>query len=471
MAKIIDPDLLNQGTEVQFLTGSLLIKLNQAGNLSSDGVSLQTLYSFIKEEWRTDNNLIKYPFPILSITSEQFEFINGWNLSGSLADPGASQYLVRDGGWAVIDPGTGSPEEQWMNITSLGAFNNSATDQAYYYQGVGGVTSSIQLPGEVNQGIQIFSSGSTNFNYTGSFKIYLREQGKTYGFYDLLEEQNLAEVTYRKYALPLTNGVDLKITTADSTIASTAPYTGMSITYYTSSQAVTIGGTPYNFKVIINGNNGTAEQIYEFVQYQLRRNANIDAGTNIVGGVQGNIAEELLQFVGDTLRTKRQNDVGGTGSGGVYITNFQSADTNRLEFIDNTGATRTFPFVAAGTLNFNPNLVADTNAIYKVFFTNDDAGDNTGRDFGTSAAIIINNNSGAPITGSVGGQSTRPFDYDYDGNIQRGSASSGSNAPYTAVAIGLGSAQYVVTTGNIVRSTTNAINFVSNQERNYLNPA
>jgi hypothetical protein len=58
------------------------------------------------------------------------------------------------------------------------------------------------------------------------------------------------------------------------------------------------------------------------------------------------------------------------------------------------------------------------------------------------------------------------FDYDYDGNIQRGGSSAGTNAPFTAVALGSG-AQYVVTTGSITRSTANVINFVA-LERNYL---
>ena len=129
MAKIIDPDQLNQGTEVEFLSGSKLIKLNYAGNLSADGVSLQALYSFIKEEWKEDDNLVRFAFPILSITTEQFEFINGWNLSGSLADISASQYLVRDGGWAVV-ASDGNNAEEWMNLTTLGQFQ-SATDNAY----------------------------------------------------------------------------------------------------------------------------------------------------------------------------------------------------------------------------------------------------------------------------------------------------------------------------------------------------
>ena len=85
MAKIIDPDQLNQGTEVDFLSGSRLIRLNYAGNLTggnTNGVSWQALYSFIKEEWKNDDNLVKFPFPVVSITTEQFELINGWDLSG-----------------------------------------------------------------------------------------------------------------------------------------------------------------------------------------------------------------------------------------------------------------------------------------------------------------------------------------------------------------------------------------------------
>ena len=62
MALIIDPDNLNQGTEVVIDTGALTIDLALAGNLSEDGVTLQALYSFLKEEWRTDAT--KIPFAL-----------------------------------------------------------------------------------------------------------------------------------------------------------------------------------------------------------------------------------------------------------------------------------------------------------------------------------------------------------------------------------------------------------------------
>ena len=73
--------------------------------------------------------------------------------------------------------------------------------------------------------------------------------------------------------------------------------------------------------------------------------------------------------------------------------------------------------------------------------------------------------------GSVGGVTSIGFDFDYDGNVQRGAASAGVDAPFTAVALGLSGAQYVVTTGTIIRSTSNVISFVAALERNYLNPA
>lgn len=465
MAKIIDPDLLNQGTEVQFITGSKLIKLNPTGNLTpKDGVSMQALYSFTKEQWRSDNNLIKFPFPFISITAEQFELINGWNISGSLNDPSSSKAMIRDAGWALKDS-AGNSNEEYMSVTSLGSYN-STTDTAYYLQSSSGTPQNTIYSAEINEPVLIYASGSDLYsarNYRDFFKLFLRIQGKTYGSYDLLTEQNISSLTYKKYAMPLSNGVDSKIGTADNIITGSAPYSGMSITYYSSSQNRTIGAASYPFKIIVNGNNGTAEQIYEFVQWSLRRSADIDSGTNY-SPIFGNISEELLQFVGDTLKTKV------TTYGGVYIDNYQLTDINRLQFVDNSGSIRTFPYVAAGTILFNDNLRNDASSKYFIFFSNDDSGDNTGRDFGTNDAIIMKDNTQLPITGSVNGSGSKGFSYDYDNNIQRGNASSGSDAPYTAVALGLGTAQYVVTTGTIVRSNSNSINFVAPLERNYLNP-
>jgi hypothetical protein len=74
------------------------------------------------------------------------------------------------------------------------------------------------------------------------------------------------------------------------------------------------------------------------------------------------------------------------------------------------------------------------------------------------------------MSGTVGGASSLSFSFDYDGNSQRGTASKGTDAPITVVAIGLSTGQYVKATGTIARSTSNLVSLVSSLERNYQNP-
>lgn len=127
----------------------------------------------------------------------------------------------------------------------------------------------------------------------------------------------------------------------------------------------------------------TIEEIYEFVQRQLRKDSDIDATGQVVVGRTG---DEMLTFVGDALRCGQQipNNPQGGGSG-VIIEGFDSNDTNDLSFFDNTGTSRTFPFVAAGTINFNLNLQNDSGpAEFFMFFEYTERFTNT--DFSTTGS-------------------------------------------------------------------------------------
>lgn len=448
MAIISDPSDLIVDVNVVFYPETKKIELVTGGTFSDDGVTLQCVYSYTKERWKVDTELIKYPFPFIAITAEQFEIISDWDWA-----TGTTINYIRDGGWALKD-GAGASQEEYMNLTTLGSFNDHLTDTAYYQQEINGLGTSTVYPGEVNQAIKIYGDATHgNFDYRNYFKIFLREQGKLYDFYDLIDEQNLSDLTYKKYALPLSNSIDLKITQDDNVISGSTPYTNMSITWYETPQQRTIGSSTYNFSIIVDGANGTAEQIYSYVAYELRQLSDIDAGAGIVSGYT---AEEMLEFVGDTLRTLSTSG----GTEGIYIDNFLPADTNRLVFTDNTDTARQFPYVAAGSILFNDNLVNDPDSTYWVFFTDG---------YDTSGATIINDNDDIPISGLTSSNSEIAFSFDYDGNIQ-GGRTPGTDAPYTAVAIGLSTGQYVKTTGSILRSTANVINFVAALERNYSNP-
>jgi hypothetical protein len=437
MALITDPDNLNQGTEITISTSAKTIALAVAGNLSNDGVTMQALYSFLKEEWKSDGNLIPYPFPMVSITPEQFEFIEGWVPSND-----TTRNLIRSAGWREIND-SDAIEREYMGIISLGNIDN--TDTAYYAFSTDTSKTDFDFTGPINQAIQTFGD-SSNGNIdkrSDTLTVYIRAQGKTYGS-ATSTSIGLTALNYIANRFPLAESADSKVTASDSTISTTAPYTGMSITYGAVTRS--IGGVSYNFGVVVDGNQGTAEQIYEFVQYSLRLSSDIDAGA---GSQDGSLADSLMSFAGEALNTTT----------GVYIDDFQTNDTNRLSFTDTGGTVRTFPFVAAGTISFNANLVSDSDAIYRMFFTSG---------FGTGSALLVDNNSGVDISGTIGGNETIAFDFDYDGNTQ-GGRTAGTDASVTVVAIGLDTAQYVSATATITRATGQNISLVAPLERNYDN--
>lgn len=467
MALITDPDLLadsaadDGSAEVYINAASKTIKLVTTGDLSTDGVTLKCLYSFLKEEWRNDpnsKNLAAFAFPMIPITDESFEFVDGWNFNSN-----ASRYLIRTAGWAVKNT-SGAVTEGWSGIVGLGTIE--ADDQLYFNQGTG--ATNVQLLGQVNQAVQVYrdddgdgvTAEGSDFDRRTQFDLFCREYAQT-SAKSSLSDIGVSSMAFIAYRFPISTGTDLKIVADDTTVEGSAPFTGMSITYYGSAQTRSIGGTNRSFGIIIDGNNGTAEQIFTFVQRQLRKATDIDAGA---GTVIGKTADSLLRFVGDTLKTMNATNPAGGGTG-VYIDNFQVADTNRLTFNDNTGTERVFPYVASLTLNFGANLVADASAKYWVFFSTLPG---AGNDFGEAGALLVDDNSGADMTGNVSGNSSLQFSFNYDGNTQ-GGRTAGTDANITVVAIGLATGQYVRATGTIARSTANSVSLVAPLERTYAN--
>lgn len=430
MAIIQDPDSLNQGTEVVFNTTNKTIQLLIAGNLTSAGVVMQALYSFTKEEWKIDQNLIKFTFPFVAITPEQFEFVNGWTPADE-----TTINLIRNAGFAIKNE-NGTSAEEYAGIITLGSIG--ALDQCYFIQQLNGAITDFTFTGPVNEVIQIYGDAlHGDFNYRSYLKTFVREQGKTYSDADLTDI-GVNTLTYQSYRFPLTNSSDAKITKSDVTVDAF----GVTITHYVSAQTRSINGSNYSFNTIIDGNNKSAEDIYQAIQSKLRKSSDIDSGA---GTSIGKISDTLLTFVGDTLIT----------ANGVYIDNFQMADVNRLEFYDNSGTKRVFPFITAGLISFNSNLVNDTSAIYKMYYSDN---------FGTTNAELVLDNDNNPIQGTIS-SNTESFTYDYDNDTAGGGA--GIDKEVTVVAIGLNTAQYVLTTGTITRSTQNSISLVSSLERNY----
>src|SRR3990172_6631997 len=172
MARITDPDLLNQGTEITFNATATpkTMTLTVTGNLSTDGVTLQPIYSFCKEEWKNDATLIKFAFPLVAITEQKFDLVNTWDWGNQ-----TTRELIRDAGWCLRDASNNSQEE-YMGFVTLGTL--VAASQVYYQQSVNGSATNVALTGAANQAIKIYGDGSHgNFNYRSYFKCFVRKQG------------------------------------------------------------------------------------------------------------------------------------------------------------------------------------------------------------------------------------------------------------------------------------------------------
>lgn len=528
MAKIVDPDSLNRGTEIVFVTSGSprTIQLVATGNLDdnspgkSSGATLQAVMSKCKELWKTQTDLNKLKFPFDAITATKMDLVNDWNWFDQ-----QTKDLIRDGGWSLRDS-AGVSEEEYMSVVSLGNMDDPNNDLAYYQQIVGfdQSTADMDKTGETNEPVKIYGdSAHGNVDYRTFFKIFLREQAKTYSASNLLVDQDLSILDYTVFKIPLANASDIKITHSDSEVSGTAPYTGMTIDYLRGAGFTTwlistayviddvvqdsggrwfratsngtsdgndsdlaggsdtgvsweiypgeyqIGANWYAFNRVVDGNGGNLEQIYEFCQWSLRQatDVNDDVASDAYGVVNGNIAIALASFLGDTLQSNP----------GTMITNFDSNDTNRITLFDITvdgggldtedvpvtTTGRTFPFVAAGTIVFNQQLIDDPVAEYAMYFSN--AGGNL---FDTVNAIIVEDNSSTPIAAeTISGPVV--FDFDYDGNAQ-GGRTPGTDADVVIVAIGLSGAQWISAEFTITRAT--GLNFPVNaaQERNYNNP-
>lgn len=451
MAKIIDPDDLNVGTEITFNLPARTFTLVAAGNLvAKDGVTGNALWAKFVDLW-TSSTYQPYPFPmnILDARSGQYIFgqdpggtFNGWKPADD-----TTRQMIRDAGWSEFS-NAGVLNRQYVGIVAL-ASGFPAGAQFYYQRAAGGAAVNFTFTDAPNEAIQVFGDASNgNFDTRTYFKLFCREPNYTYDDAVLGDVGESGTGAY-KVSLPVSVGSDLKITANDAAMSG-APYSGITVTYYGTDQNKTIGGGSYPFRKIIQANGGTLEQVYTKVQYLLRQNSDIDAGA---GSVTGKTEGQLCYFVGDTLYTTQ----------GVFIEGVLPADLNRVIFLDQNSVQRTYPYAAAGTLNFNSFLTSGGTGYFRMYFTTLPGASN---DYGESGAVTVNDKDGNPITGAISGASIA-FSFDYDGNVQ-GGRTAGTDAAVTIVAGNAGSAKPVVATGTISRSKGLSFTLTAEQDRGYL---
>jgi len=459
MAKLTSKSQLTEGVNIVIDEPARTVQLLAASGLSfKDGVTFQAVYSFCVDAWATPAKQDSpFPFYALDNLSGQYQIgtdgstFNGWTFADT-----DTRNAIRDAGWSEYDA-TGELLQQFSGFVGLGELTPVSTVQAYYHLAPTDAPVNFPFTDQFNVGVKVFGNASNgNFDKRTYAKCFAREYGKKFKSSVLADTGAIATGANKQNFL-VSNEDDLKIlgllgavqATADAEMAN-APYDGITVAYYTANQTRSIAGSNRNFKIIIQGNGGTLEQVYAKVQYLLRQDSDINTG-GTAGTKVGKIQDELLRFVGDTLVTSQS----------VYIDDVISADSNRVEFYDDSNTLRVNPFSAAGTMSFNSVLVGGGSS-YRLMFS---APPGAGNDYGEAGAITVNNAAGNPITGTISSGSIA-FDFDYDGNTQGGFAG-GTDRAVTLIGIKPGTGKFAAATGTLTRSKGISLSLVAETDRVY----
>jgi hypothetical protein len=442
---------------VFFDTAARGIYLLEQEGLGFEGVEFNAWYKFTKEEFKDDNFLKAFPFPVFAIDLDAGKYQvgtdganpNGWVFVDDSGNSIRTRKLLRAGGWLESNA-AGNTLRIYPNITTLGTFEAPTTDVAYYMFGTDTTldnTVDYDFAGAVDEAILAFEEigNPATFTYvdgaggddtvtrvsgsfitdgfvvggsmktrasntpandgtyvitavaaltltfdTGSFnlgeadavaqvavdnrtsfttRIRVRDGDTNGKFFDtaVLADAGILTLNNLVAKFPLGNATDLNITETDANIDGNTPYTNMSITYYATPQSIAgyVGGS-FNFGIEIDAATGTAIEVYEFVQRQLRLLTDIDSDADTA---IGRAMDDLLVFEGNILVSGLAIPTNPDGGGsGVYISNIAAADQNNIRNVDNTGARKQFPETVSVTLDFNQALIDDTVAEYTLWF-------------------------------------------------------------------------------------------------------
>jgi len=433
-------DVANGRIEIITFEEAPSIDMTQHGGTASDpnllteddGIKMEALYAFERQERVTDETLRQYDFYFTGTFKfgGAYEIVNNRKFDDS--DGGATslttddRFKIRGSGWIEKDL-VGATGRIYYGNKSLG--NIEALSLPYYQLADGGVPADYDKDGPIDEAVQVFGDAAVDANTTTfDTRTYESLKIRTFGYnYDekILADSGVSEMG--GYSSGFALGETPHLTTGTYSLADVyggaqaTPWTGMLLTELDTPQTET-GFTTADGDftwILSNTVPGDLDQCIAFLDALAQTDDDINEhATNVTNGKRVgtwysyNAAGKILPVVGT-----------GAAGEGLFIAGLVGTDKNRVIFTDDAGATKVYPAYSNVTVTVGANAVLDANAWFHAFFLD---GPGAGDDFNSAGALTVLDASTDPVKGNVNGSALRNvndivFEFDWYGDTLGGS--------------------------------------------------
>jgi hypothetical protein len=404
-----------------------------------DGIKLEALYAFERQERKTDETLRQYDY----FFTGSFKFAGAYEIvnnrkfydtdtGGANSDTVDDRFKIRGSGWIERD-GVGAIGRIYYGNKSLG--NIEALSQPYNQLIDGGAPVDYDKDGPIDEAVQVFGDIAVDANTTTfDTRTYESLKVRTFGFnYDekILADSGVTEMG--GYSSGFALGESAHLTSGNYTLADVydtqiSPWTGMGLEELDTPQTET-GFTTADgdFTWVVNNTvPGTLDEVVAFLDALAQTDDDInDHATNTTNGkrvgvwysydANGNIVPKV-----------------GTGAvgEGLFIEQLVGTDKNRVVFHDDAGAEKIYPAYSNVGIDVGANAVLDLQAWFHAFFLD---GPGAGDDFNTAGALTVEDADAVTlIKGNVDGSALRTgnsinFEFDHAGDTIGGPGGAGTD--------------------------------------------
>ena len=399
---------------------------------NQDGVKMEALYAFEREQRRLDETLRQYDYFFKGTFKYggAYECVNGrkFAVDTNLGAPGGNHgdRVKLRGSGHIERNSAGAIGRIYYGVRSLG--NIEALSQPYY-QLVDYTTNApvdFAKDGPIDEVIQVYGdvgvdATTTTFDDRTFLSVKVRTYGNNYDEKDLAAS-GVTEMGGYASGFALSESTHNTTNTTDHPLASVynatqASQTGVwlnmvleGVSAAETKTGFTTADAPFTY-ILRNPNGANLNECLAYLDAIAQTDDNInDTGTNGVT-INGKRADVWYEYdaAGNVIPkcgvygAASYKDGAPQPGDGLFIEGLTGTDKNRVIFYDDNGAQKVYPNYTTVQVTVSSDAVADTKAWIHAFFLD---GPGAGDDFNTSGALTVQTPDATEVKGDLSSMTT-----------------------------------------------------------------